>query len=265
MASYVLSFDDYQPGERLDGIPWVQAEIAEAATQDGAYTVIETINLDPVDTDPADPQLRSFTTDRATIAAGWYQITFIDDTGGRQPTEPVYNSAQRAGYTPGVGDVGALLTARTRDSNGREPGTFTATTRPTRDQVERLIEKSAQRVVVKLGDNTPEQLWEQIANVIALAAAMRVELSFFPDQITAGRSPYNELKGLRDEEFADLLVALEAYGAESGVEDPHAPALLPEFAFPSRTVRAPGAEEKFPGWPYGPDPWDRPFPLWRDW
>lgn len=266
MASYVLTFKDYEPAAKLDGAPWTQIQILEGAQEAGPFTLIDTQQISPVDANPAQPQARSFTTKNATMQSGWYQVVFLDDSGAQTTADAVYNDAARDDFMPGVGDVGAQLRSRTKDSSGNEVGTFTAATRPTRDQVERLIEQAAPRVLNKLGSRTPEPLWAQISNVIAIAAALRVELSFFPEQVAANRSPYNELKALRDEELADLLVALEMFGAESGDEDPHAPADLPAFGFPSRQLRAAGAEETFPGWPYGPDPWDRPLrPLWRDW
>jgi hypothetical protein len=244
MSSYVLGFEDFQPGDRVDGAPWTSIQIEESPNQDGPYSIIDTIPISPVDLDPSDPAERSFTTSNATMAAGWYRITFLDDAGGQQPVEPLYHSAARSGYMPGVGDVGALLTARTRDSDGVEAGTFTSKTRPTKEQVERLIEKAATTVVEKVGADPLPIYWEPIASVIALSAALRVELSFFPDQVNAGRSAYAELKKLRDEELADLIQADPAADNVGG---------MPVWTVPTACVRAPGAE-----WPVTSDEWYYP-------
>lgn len=89
----VVSFEGYRPPARYDSIPWSAAEIYEAATADGAGTLIETISLTP-DADPTDPAFRSFTTELGTAAAQWYWVVFVDGTGDRSPaTEPVQNVA----------------------------------------------------------------------------------------------------------------------------------------------------------------------------
>src|SRR6185369_2664945 len=93
--SQVVSFADYTPAARFDAVAWTQAQVEEGDTSSGPWTVIDTPTLDPVDTDPANPQTRNLTTDNASDTIGlWYRITFLDDNGGEgQPSAAVQNAA----------------------------------------------------------------------------------------------------------------------------------------------------------------------------
>ena len=75
---FARSFTGFRPTERYDAIPWNRVQIEESATRTGTYTVIDTLDLDPIDADPAEPQTRNFTTVEATLADAWYQVTFLD-------------------------------------------------------------------------------------------------------------------------------------------------------------------------------------------
>lgn len=244
--TYAVTFRNFEPAPREDGAPWTHVRIDEAADQAGPFTTIDTQELSPLDTDPTDPQERSFTTEKATMQSGWYQIVFLDDSSGSQPTAPLFHSATALGFMPGVGDVGAHLRVRTRDANGNEVGTFTNNTRPTRDQVERLIESAASKVTSKIGTAIAPALWVKASTTIALRAAMFVELSFFADQIAANRSPYNELKTLHDEEWADLFADWRNLGTdqEPGTPDDIGEEGVAVFAFPplGPPPHAPGSE-----------------------
>lgn len=87
--TYVVTFDHYRPGKRTDGIPFTSVEIYESDTEDGTYTLIDTQSLVPVDSDPTKPAVRNFTTTEATLADGWYYVSFVDDEDNRQNTDPV--------------------------------------------------------------------------------------------------------------------------------------------------------------------------------
>ena len=96
----VVTFVGYRPPPRYDALPWTHARIDEAPTESGAWTVLETIALSPLDTDPAHPVARSFTTELGTALDYWYRVAFVDATGDTsQPTDPVQNVAG-GGPTP---------------------------------------------------------------------------------------------------------------------------------------------------------------------
>lgn len=101
-------------------------------------------------------------------------------------------------FVPSVDDVGAILRTRTKDNVGNETGTFTANTRPTDQQVLTLIGQAYDDVVGVIDDDIPATAFRDARSAIALRAAMMVELSFWPDQVPLGRSPYAQLKELYD-------------------------------------------------------------------
>jgi hypothetical protein len=136
-------------------------------------------------------------------------------------------------WAPSVSDIGEMLRARTKDTNGNERGTFTPETRPTDDQVTGLIDRAVARVSSRTG-TVPDQLQDAARSVATLAAACLVELSFFPEQINADRSPYRELKALYDEELTQLIadVGEVTSGDDLGSGDDPA---LPVGSFPDAT------------------------------
>lgn len=93
-------------------------------------------------------------------------------------------------YTPAVADVGNLLRARTRDDDGNELGTFTPVTTPTQDQAETIIEEAVQEISAIIGDDIPERLFGPAKAIVSLLGAMNVELTYYPEQVTAGTSAY---------------------------------------------------------------------------
>lgn len=134
--------------------------------------------------------------------------------------------------------------------NGTEVGTFTAQTRPTDEQVNGLIVTASNDVAAAIVVEIPEALWPAAQSVASYRAAMLVELSYFPEQVAAGRSPYEHIRDLYNAALANLLalVIVEAPGA-----DPEAPS-PPAYAFPLANTldyvlgTAPG------GYPYVYDP-----------
>lgn len=91
--SQVITFVDYRPPARYDGIAWEVARVQEAASASGPWTSIDDIPLSPVDSDPTDPQARSLTTSEASDTAGlWYRLIFVDyHFATSQPTEAIQN------------------------------------------------------------------------------------------------------------------------------------------------------------------------------
>lgn len=90
----VITFEDYTPPARFDSIPWESVTIEEAPLVTGDWTQIDSISLDPLDDDPSDPALRSFTTNAGTDEGLWYRITFVDGSLNTSlPTTPIQNVA----------------------------------------------------------------------------------------------------------------------------------------------------------------------------
>lgn len=105
-------------------------------------------------------------------------------------------------WQPTVEAVAGLLRARTVDKVGREMGTFTSDTRPTREQVESLIATATVDIAADTGvlptgsDDGAVVVRGLAARAAELYAAMLVELTYFPEQVAAGKSPYGEYKSL---------------------------------------------------------------------
>jgi len=112
-------------------------------------------------------------------------------------------------FLPDPIDVAALLTARTFLDSGDEAGQFTAETRPTEGQVQTLINQAGNEVSAKVGQDIEDDRQRAYAReLIAIRAAMGVELSYFPEQANAEDSVYDQLKALYESGIASLVDAL---------------------------------------------------------
>lgn len=229
----VVTFTDYQPLARHDNRPWTLINIYEGTSPDSTPDLIETIPMIPVDADPANPMVRSFTTELATLDSGWYKVTFEDATGDTSETEPIHNVADpTAAYQPLVSDVAKLMRARTKDTLGHEVGTFNASTRPTYDDVLPLIAMSSRFVTTSIDTNIPESAYPNASAVIALRTAMQIELSYWPEQINTPRSPYQMLSDMYKDEYALLTDLVERErGQDEGGTDEMITALEPSWSF----------------------------------
>ncbi len=89
--STILTFPSYTPPARNDDEPWTEALVQQADTSDGSYTLIDTLTLDPVDSDPTQPQVRHLTTYEASDTPGkWYRIVWQDALAHQSlPTAPI--------------------------------------------------------------------------------------------------------------------------------------------------------------------------------
>lgn len=110
-------------------------------------------------------------------------------------------------WAPSVQDVANLLRARTVSRNGGELGSFSSLTRPTDVEVSGLIDQAYNDVVNAIGQITavPSNQVDSVTTLIALGAAKKVELSYYPEQIGTGRSPYQAFA----QEYKDQLTRLQ--------------------------------------------------------
>jgi hypothetical protein len=157
-------------------------------------------------------------------------------------------------YSPSVSDVAALVPSRPKTAFGRIE-TFTQDTQPTANQVTAVVDRATRRVHMRLGTAIPASLVEDVRNVIALRAAMLVELTYFGDQIKADRTPYTELKALHDEAFAELIFAWKNLGpdAEPGTVDDVGSAGMPSYDFPIFSPAPHACGSEIPNDPWGLD------------
>lgn len=102
-----------------------------------------------------------------------------------------------------IADVAAIIRARTKDSSGNEVGNFSADTRPTDQQAQEAIDHQVAAVHRAVGGVGPG--CTDLAQVaVAYGAAAEIELSYFPEQARADRSPYTYLVA-RAQELLDGL------------------------------------------------------------
>jgi len=107
--------------------------------------------------------------------------------------------------TPSVLEVSQLLRARTKDASGNELGVFNDATRPTSAQVAGLAQTAAVDIQGRLGESPPPEIVDAGRGVAALLAACMIELSYFPEQVESGRSPYQQLRELLDLRLGSLM------------------------------------------------------------
>lgn len=122
---------------------------------------------------------------------------------------------------PSAADVAGQLRARTKGKYMQGEGAFTADTRPTLLEVEALI-LQAQYDVVPICGWTPAETIAPLARfAVLLRAAMMVELSYFPEQITPDQSPYDRLERAFNDALTRLRAAVDdaASGGEVGGTD----------------------------------------------
>jgi hypothetical protein len=117
------------------------------------------------------------------------------------------NEGTRVSITPRALDVAALLRARTR-ADGQELGRFTAATRPTEAEADRLIDMAALQLSAIVGQELPEALAASAKQAVLLRAAMLIEGSYFPEQIGSGDSMFLQLRELADAQAAALASAI---------------------------------------------------------
>jgi hypothetical protein len=115
-VTVVVTLEDFRPSPRYDGEPWTGAQIYEGTASVGPWTLLETIAISPVDSDPSNPAYRSFTTDLGTADELWYQVVFVDaDLSTGLPTFPIQNVADDRPVYASVAELAQLLRVSASD------------------------------------------------------------------------------------------------------------------------------------------------------
>lgn len=134
---------------------------------------------------------------------------------------------------PTSNQVATLLRARTKDSNGLEAGVFNGDTRPTDTQVDDIVLHAADEVYAEVGAFDSIQtvpLQNAAIRLVALKAAMLIELSFFPEQTTGDRSAFDNMRELYEANLPRLVKAINEAVArgDSVAQD----GVMPYFSMP---------------------------------
>jgi hypothetical protein len=214
--TFVVSLERFTPPARSDGVPYTSVRIEEAATSSGPWAVIDTQATAP-DADPEYPATRDLTTTKATLAEGWYRVTWVDlNAVAATPSDAVQNRLELAGGTrPTVADVASKVRARTRVKGGGQAGTFNTKTNPTADDVEALIDEALDEVLGKVREPEAATDYERrVRGAVALYTAILIELSYYPEQVGSGKSPAATYQAL----YASRIKALIAEGETGEVQ-----------------------------------------------
>lgn len=228
--SVVVTLVGYTPPARADGFAFTKAKVQESADGKTAWSDRETITLSPVDTDPEHPISRDLTTTHATIpAGGFYRVVWIDAAANESaPTAPSVDASELAGgIRPTVTDVANLLRARTKVKGGVEIGTFNASTRPTSDEVDGLIDDAIDDVLGKVKsvdtfkalEPAPEEVEvegyeRRVRSAVKLYTAVLIETSYFPEQIASAKSAATIYEGLYGKRIKALIAEGETGEAQ---------------------------------------------------
>lgn len=150
-------------------------------------------------------------------------------------------------FTPTVDMVGAILRARTKTAGGSEVGTFNSETRPTDVEVQDLAQTAVADLMDAVGPDIadapgddPDAYRNGAKRLAALGTAMLVELTYWPEQVATGRSPYAQLKTLYDDRLKRLVGLLFPGSGDAGSggagAGPGAEALPSGGGFPTTAI-----------------------------
>jgi hypothetical protein len=208
-VSFIIRFRGYRPtGHALF---WTQVKIQQAAVisdtgEPGAWEDLETKAI-PGYPDPQEPPYFNFETELGTYAPGWYRAIFLDSALAQEVTAARFFGGGTS-YRPTTRAVAVHIKNRTVDTRNNFLGDFNDETQVTKDEVEELISKAEQRVVrrMDLDPNVPipTESAEAVTDLVALYAAMLVELTKYSEQVATRISPYEQLKALFDEQLIEL-------------------------------------------------------------
>jgi hypothetical protein len=137
---------------------------------------------------------------------------------------------------PTIDDVALLLSARTRDANGRLTFSFTEDTDPTATAVAEIISDAAEEVATAVpwplpdapGEN-PDAFRKAYRRVVALLAAANVELGYPSSRGTLDR--YDRLVARYKDALARLIEAVSEAGEGGGGLSVESPGLGPLDTF----------------------------------
>lgn len=229
----VVSLMGVTPSARFDGVVWYRALIQESATSTGPWVQIQNLILAPPDTDPTDPEPRNFSFEGNIDEGGWYRVVFADQAGNQlQPSAPIQN---HLGYAPTKEQVARKILSRTRDQYGNLKGTFDETTTPTGEVVNEIIVDAVSQISKSIGDIIPDSLTADASDVVALYAAMQIELTVFAEQVNTGRSIYPQLEKQMNGApgilgaLVRLQRAITISEAGTGAIENAGPSLMPSF------------------------------------
>lgn len=214
----VITLADFRPAERSDGVPWSQARIEETDDPGKEWSAVKTVAVEPVDEDPSEPSLRSFT---AAASKDWTRLVFLDAEEGEDAPLPMFYVPGPA-FRPTLAQVSAVMRARTYSAAKTDPenpmevlaggvqlGQFGEDTRPTAEEVEtELIPAAATDLSAAIG-RVPGVLLDDSRRTTALKVGAEIERSFIPETADEGKTTYQTLRMTYEAQARDLRQRLQ--------------------------------------------------------
>jgi len=225
----VLTLADFRPGQRADAVPWTRARIEETDDPAGEWGEVKVVDLDPLDEDPADPALRSFT---SAVSKEWVRIVFLDKEEGEDAPSPMVFVAGPA-FRPTLSEVSALMRARTYAgkttpdpedpmavlAGGALVGKFGTNTTPTADEVESELIPAACRDLHAATGTVPGFLLDETRRTAALKVGAEIERSYIPEQADEGKTIYQTLRITFEQQARALRERLQWWALVKALED----------------------------------------------
>lgn len=213
-GQFVISFPAVTPSARNDGVAWTSVLIEEAESPGSGWQDIITADLDPVDTDPANPEARSITVIGATLEVGWYRATFIDADGNEEPTRPIRRTRSYTApdsITPTVADVSGLLYDMLLKEGGQQATAFDADTSPTDAQAQFFITQAVVEVLGRLQVDIPAiPAAINLGKWVSTIHAARLIVRFFNSERSDDSASTVSLDKMFDVTWPDLVQACRA-------------------------------------------------------
>jgi hypothetical protein len=160
-VAIVVSLEDFRPAPRYDALPWTQARIEEGTASTGPWVVLETQNLSPVDSDPANPAYRNFTTQLGSAEDLWYRVVFLDASGDvGLPTFPIQNVADDRPVYASATELARLLRVAEAERH---------------DALMRVLKSAAEEIDAEIGTADINGVTLPYSNPPALAREVNLE------------------------------------------------------------------------------------------
>jgi hypothetical protein len=217
-VAQVLTLADFRPSARADDVPWAEVRVEQADFPDSQWALVTMLSIDPVDEDPADPALRSFT---AAVTKDWARLVFLDADGGEdKPCAAVYVPGPV--FRPTLSEVSALMRARTYSGATPDPknpmavlaggalvGEFDEDTRPTGEEIESELIPAACTDLLSAAGSIPGFLLGEARRTAALKVGAEIERSYIPEQADEGKTIYQTLRITFEEQARALRQRLQ--------------------------------------------------------
>ena len=130
------------------------------------------------------------------IAGEWVGVWTCDGPIAQSAPIQFTVSALPHAFVPTVSAIAAVMRARTLGAANTITGQFSDETPPTGDQAQEVILRAAGDIIGRVGAQIPDTQRELARSAILYKAAYLIEIGYFPEQVSTGRSPADHYDSL---------------------------------------------------------------------